>query len=283
MSLKALCEVWRLALAVLVLVAVVASRGSEFHAGNSAAGVTPVPVLYRYGSLPKGVVLEDSAEGMEPVSSITYDKARNEFMINNTATYANPVTRQQFQRIVRSIYKDDRIGVTLILGEPTTFGSFEKDDEITKNLSETDKVLGGVLYGMDHLLVGMKLPGDYKPLKAPDRKIPVIATTIFHGYGFEKRGNAYVRSRCSIDVTLFPLSVTQHTKDGGHLPDSEATKSFVIEETDKANIAHLKQHEAEYSRIMPFSKTFNFGEAAAFARHLRDSKIKLDAVLAQLK
>lgn len=271
-----------LAFTVLLLVAAETCSGSELHAGKAAA-VAPLPVLDRYGSLPKGVVLEDGAEGMEAIRSITYDKDKNVFTINNAATYANPVTRREFQRIVRSIYKDDRIGVTLIQGEPTTFGTLGRDDEITKNLSDTDKLLGGVLYGFDHLLVGVKLPGDYKPLKATGRTVPVIAVSVFGGYGFEKRGNAYVRSKCSLDVTLFALSVTQHTKDGGHLPDTEAMKTLVLEETDKANIAHLKQHQAEYFQMMPFSKTVSYGEAAAFSRHLRDSKVKLDDVLAQLK
>jgi hypothetical protein len=49
-----------------------------------------------------------------------------------------------------------------------------------------------------------------------------------------------------------------------------------MEETDKENIEHIKSHRREYFEISFIEKTIRAGEAAAFARFVRDSK-SLDA------
>ncbi len=265
-------------LAILLVSAAICAAAENRETPKAAA-----ETLARYQSVPKGVVLEDGADGMEVVRSLAYDSQKNVFTINNAVTYANPVARKEFQKIVKSIYKDDRVGVTLISGEPTMFGSFSTEEDISKNLSETDKLMGGVLYGIERLLTGVRLPGDYKPVRAINRKIPVIAVTTFHQYAFTRMNSAYVRNRCSIDVTLIPLSTTETTSSGGHLPDGEASKIYAMEDSDRINIAHLKAHEAEYCAMQPFKQTVAYGEAAAFARHLRDCKMKLDDVLASMK
>jgi hypothetical protein len=71
---------------------------------------------------------------------------------------------------------------------------------------------------------------------------------------------------------LIPLS-EQKTAAGGQLPDHQLAKEYVIEPTDQENLDHLKTHQAEYLQIPAFAKTAAAGEAAAFARLVRDSKI----------
>lgn len=47
----------------------------------------------------------------------------------------------------------------------------------------------------------------------------------------------------------------------------------MIEDEDRENLDHLKTHQSEYLQIPAFAKTAAAGEAAAFARLVRDSKI----------
>jgi hypothetical protein len=235
-------------------------------------------IVDRYAALPKGVVLEGTAEGMEAVRTVGYDKEKNEFLINGTIKYANPVSRKDFVRIVKALRKDDRMGMTLLEGQPRVYGPLSSDSEIVKQMVETDKLLGGIIYGLDFLLEGVKLPGGYKPKHAAARAIPVVAFTRFANYAFGKAGEYYRLSSCNIDVQLIPLA-EKKTESGGHLPDTEKMKEYVMEPTDQENIAHLHAHQAEYLRIPAFAKTAAAGEAASVARLFRDAKVDLDVLL----
>lgn len=236
----------------------------------------------RYSSLPKGVVLEGSAVGFEPLKSIQYDKKNNEFTINDNTTYSNPIDRREFLKILQSLRKDDRIGVTLISGDPHAYGSLPNEDKIVNNFSGTDRLMGGIIYGKPQFLNGTVLPGGYVPKQAENRTIAVVAFTNFNNYRFEKNGSKYVRVDNDIQVTLIPLS-EKKAENGGHLPDEEKIHEYVIESTDRDNLEHLQKNKSEYFKIPILAGTVRYGEAAAFARILRDSGIKLDALIKMLQ
>jgi hypothetical protein len=238
-------------------------------------------VVERYQSLPKGVVLEGIAEGFEELKAVTYDKEKNEFIINEKMRYKNPVTRKEFVQVFKALRKDDRMGMTLMDGEPRVYGPLSAESDIVKQMIETDKLLGGIAYGFDWLLEGVKLPGDFKPKRTKDRKIPVVAFSRFTNYLFEKAGESYKLSSCNLDVQLIPLA-EKKTASGGHLPDEEKAKEYVIEPEDQENLDHLKTHQADYLKIPAFAKTAAAGEAAAFARLVRDSKVDAEEFQKQL-
>jgi hypothetical protein len=132
------------------------------------------------------------------------------------------------------------------------------------------------------LLDGVKLPNDYKPKKAADRKIPVVAFSTLQAFTFSKKGDEYVRTSCSLDVTLIPLS-EKKSEAGGHLPDKEKFKDYTMEETDRANLDHLKAYQPQYFAMPSFAKSVAAGEAAAFARWVRDSKVDQEALMKLMK
>jgi len=256
-----------------------------FATGIFAADGQPAnaaAVVAAYGDIPKGVVMEGTAEGIEPLTSVTYDKETNAFTINEKLTYKNPLTKKEFGQLFKALIDDDLIGVTLLEGKTRTYGKLSITSNVVNYMAETDKVLGGIVYGLDFLLTGVKLPGDYKPQKAADRKIPVVAFSKFHQFVFEKRGQEYVRVACTLDVTLIPLS-EKKASNGGHMPDEAKTKDYVMEEADRANLSHLRDHQSEYFKMPEFSKSVLVGEATAFARYVRDSKVDSEALLKSIK
>jgi len=261
--------------AVAFLLAIVLTVG--------AMAAAPAQIVERYTDVPKGVVLEGTADGIEPIKSISYDKEKDTIVINGEATYKLPIARKDFAKILKSLLKDDRMGVTLIQGEPRLYGSISGTDRLIDPMVETDKLLGGIIYGIPELLT-VKLPGDYKPKIAKERKIPVVAFTVFNSYQFYKspKDKSYVRAGCNIEVQLIPLA-DKKTDSGGHLPDDEVMKNYVMEDADRANLGHLKEKQNEYLKIECIGQTAKIGEAAAFGRWVRDSKIDTKELLEKLK
>jgi len=265
---------------VLLLVGSFLLAGCGFAAEPQPANAAAL--VAAYGDIPKGVVMEGTAAGIEPLTSVTYDKDKNIFTINEKFTYKNPLTRKEFGQLLKALTEDDLIGVTLMQGKVRTYGKLGITSSLVDYMASTDKVLGGIVYGLDFLLEGVKLPGGYKPQKAEDRKIPVVAFSNFHQYVFEKRGTEYVRAACTLDVTLIPLS-EKKASNGGHMPDEAKLKDYVMEEADKANLAHLRDHQSEYFNMPEFSKSVLVGEATAFGRWVRDSKIDTEVLLKSIK
>lgn len=255
---------------------------SGVFAGESVACVSPV-FVERYGCMPGGVVLEGTAAGFEPITSVTYDKKSNVFTVNGTATYACPVKGKEFRDILQALSADDRIGVSLNreYGSHLVFGKIGKDSAIAELLVEADKFLTGVTFAIPEAIGDVKLPGNYKP-RAPDsRPTNIVGCVNFTNYRFEKRGAGYVRSGFSMAVMLMPV-LRKKTGVGGHMPDEAALKDGQITAEDQANARHLEQNKDAYAKDVPLiTRTVAYGEAAAFARLLRDSKVDLKALLKQ--
>jgi hypothetical protein len=243
---------------------------------------TATAALSLYRGVPKGVVLEGVAEGIEPITHLAYDKDSNEFIINKKMRYKLPIPGKEWVQVYRAVVKDDRMGVTLMQGEPRVYGPLPADGAIIKALVETDMMLGGIIYGIDRLLEGVKLPGNFKPKKAQERKIPVVAFSRFTDFAFEKAGDRYQLASCIVDVQLIPLS-EKKTERGGHLPDEAKMEEYVMEDSDRENLAHLRTNQAEYLKIPAIAKSAAAGEAAAFARFVRDCKIDEAALVKEMK
>ncbi|HYG75228.1 MAG TPA: hypothetical protein VEK08_09525 [Planctomycetota bacterium] len=269
-----------LALSVMLASVHAADTVTVVHAEGTADEATAA--LAKYQLVPKGVVLEGTAEGIEPITTLSYNREKDEFLINGKMTYKNPVSRKEFVQLFKSLRKDDALGVTLLNGSTRVYGSVSAGSEMMEALSATDRLLGGIIYGFDHLLGDAKLPGNYKPRKTENRKVPVVAFSNFTYFTFEKVGESYKCVNCTLDIKLIPMA-DKKTSSGGHLPDTEKLKEFVMEENDSANIDHIRTHQAEYFKIPFVAKTVATGEAAAFARTVRDSKVDPEELLKQMK
>lgn len=251
---------------------------------NSADRVTAAQygeaVVANYESLPKGVILEGTAD-FGAINSVTYDKEKGALVLNGADTYKLPCTPKEFQQLLKSLQKDDRLGVTLIDGNAKFWGSIENGGSMGKAMIDSDKLMGGVIYGYAHLLEGRKLP--FQPQQAKDRKNPVVAVTRFWRYIFEKKGTSFVCVSDELDVQIFPLNMAGRSGSGGHLPDDDVLKNFTLEATDRENLANLQRHKQDLYKTTSLGETSKVGEAAAVARALRDSKIDLAPLMKTLK
>ncbi len=247
---------------------------------------TELPVIQageaRYRDLPKGVVLEEGAFGVEALKTIVYDKKENVFTINGTAQYKPPVDRRDFARVFKALQKDDRLGVTLVQGDARTYGKITSSTNIAEDMIATDRLIGGVIFGLEHLLEGIKLPGGYKPQTTDKRDTPIVLFTTFKGFRFEKKENAYRCIDCTMDVQMVPIKQGARSALGGHVADPAAVVSFTPAPTDKANFDHLRSMQADYFKMRQFSGTLKWGEVAAFARTVRDSGLDQEAFLKQI-
>jgi hypothetical protein len=232
----------------------------------------------QYGVTPKGVVLEGDAVGMEPIASCSYDKATGALLLNGSASYKLPIPAREFGDLLRSLKKDDRVGVTLIDGRSVYWGELD-GRPAGRNLSATDKLMGGLIYGFPNLTEGIKFPGGYKPRQAASRATPVIATTRFCGYRFAKTGAEYTCVADEVDVVMTPLAGDKMA-DGGH---KRAAVRYEMEPTDRENLNYMQANKADFYAQTSMGLTKKYGEAAAVARTLRDSKIDHEALLKLLR
>lgn len=235
-----------------------------------------------YGEVPGGVVLEGVARGFEDLKDVAYDKDKDEFVLNGKDRYKNPISRKEWVALFRALKKDDLLGVSLSNGEPRVYGAMGKSSSLVANLVETDKILGGIIYGLHELLGDMKLPANYKPKRTDKRKIQVIAFTAFTNYEFEKKDGRYFLRDNSLNVQIIPLAKDKN-ESGGHMPDEEVFKGFIMEDSDRENIAHLKSFQGEYFKMEPMSATNKWGEAAAFTRLVRETNIDHEELLKVMK
>jgi hypothetical protein len=83
-------------------------------------------------------------------------------------------------------------------------------------------------------------------------------------------------------VQLIPLA-DRKTENGGHLPDDDKIKDYVMEDSDRANLDHLKTKQGEYLKISFIGQSANVGEAAAFARWVRDAKFDSKELIDKMK
>ncbi len=255
-----------------------AALWSVCDGGDPKADGAGARLSAHYGSIPKGAVLEGGAEGMEPVERVAYDAEENRFVINGETVYPNPVSREEWATILAAILQDDRIGVSVLSGNRyVVFGDLKKDGAVAKHIVRTDKLICGVTFARAAWVKGVELPGDYQPRPAEQRPAPAVICTIFDGYRFEKEDGVY--RRVAGGLTPLIVLVTEETAGaGGFAHDPEATRLKKYAREDTENLAHIQTHMAAYRRIPCIDRVLRYGEAAAFARHLRDSGADLSGL-----
>jgi len=247
-------------------------------------------ILVRYGSIPKGVMLEGKGESIEEIESIAYDEKQNAFKINGVYAYANPVSREIFIEVLKALSEDDRIGVSYTLTrEKIVYGKLSDRSDIAEDLLATDMFLGGVVYGRKDLIGEQELPEKYEPVRVGAQKVRTACAFGFDAYRFEKDEEAKTYKRSGLDfvVTVIPLS-DKRAEDGGHLPDMEIYqngegfgKTYGME--CKANIEHLRAHKEDYLKMPAVAKSVQYGEAAAFGRRLLAGKADAKKLLAEMQ
>lgn len=248
---------------------------------------------HRYGSVPKGVTLEGTAVGMEPLTAVRYDKGRNQFILNRSIVYKNPVSAATARELAEALQRDDRLGVSFGHHDtPIVYGRLSKRGVVAQQLFDADRLLGGVAFARTEWLKGIVLPARYKPQKAHPRRIRSAMYANLTAYQFQKHElpdagqdgirALYSRITSDLELVLIPLS-NRRARDGGHLPDMEKLKKGIVEPADKANLTHLEQNKVNYMEMPAVAAAVRLGEAAAFLRHVRDSGLSLSDLAGQLR
>ena len=141
--------------------------------GLASFQTTPVcDLLDRYGSIPKGVVLEGEGATFGDIERVTYDSDANTFALNDTWTYANPVSREAFGRLLKAIRADDRVGMSYTTDRRViVYGALSSKDPIVQDLFATDVFLGGVVYGRKKYIGDRELPADYQLVRVGKQEV----------------------------------------------------------------------------------------------------------------
>lgn len=219
-----------------------------------------------YGSVPKGLVLEGTAAGFEKINSISYDRENNRFLLNRSFYYNNPVGENEMCAILNALAKDDRIGVSFTPnGKVLVYGQLPREHQLVQTLADADRILVSAVFGWERNLRGVTFPDNWRPLSAPTRAAPMINVNKLQDYVFARSGDTYYRVSLSMINLLVPMS-GRPAADGGFAEGTSAQP----EPTDRENLDFLRSRAKDVLKIPPLKKAAAAGEAAAFARLLRD-------------
>ncbi len=234
-------------------------------------------ILQRYGSLPKGVILEGQASGFNRIETIKYRLSDNTFILNQNTFYPCPIPRTQVAAVLLALSKDDRIGVSIVNKKVLSYGALRPDGETSKALVQADKILVSVIFGWTKNLEGITLPHDYIPKQTQRRQIPAVSINKFKDYNFALVDNVYYLQSMKMINLLLPVGPGS-AADGGYLPGQNME---LLSPADLDNLDEIKANSRAYIDIPQISKAAKIGEFAAFARYLRNSGNLNLATLAQ--
>jgi len=267
----------------VILSLCILSFAGAFAGEQGVVGQASV-IVEKYGQAPGGVILESTATGFRPITSVSYDKKANRFTLNGSSTYTCPVQGKEFRDLLKALMADDCMGVSMNRehGKSIVFGKLSKSSGIAKTLFNADRLLRGVVFGVKEDLGSTKLPNGYKPAVASSRPHHVAACMNFTDYrfGLKPGTKQYVRTGFTLDVILMPIKDGK-TADGGHVMASGATQGLIAKE-DQANADFVEANQDAFEReVEVIGQTAAYGEAVSFARLLRDSGADLKPLLNQ--
>ncbi|GHS97473.1 hypothetical protein FACS1894108_03910 [Planctomycetales bacterium] len=240
-----------------------------------AAANPPLPtpaqqLMSRYGSCPKGVIIEGAAVGIDDVRSIQYIIDQNLFILNRDTpeemSYVAPVSRDHLYQLAMALARDDRIGVSLGAAKSEiVYGGLNPKNQVVKDLLAADRLLTAVVLGEVADYPHVALP--FAPRAARPRRYPAVCVHKFFDYRFGKYRRQYYLASVKMANEIFPLAANP-ALDGGVL--ANPLTSEPLEPTDRENCLDVHRFSREMMAIPAVQKAVAIGEAAAFLRYLRD-------------
>ncbi len=224
-------------------------------------------IFSKYGSLPKGVILEGEAIGFDKIETIKYRLSDNTFILNRNTYYPCPIPRTQVAAVLLALSKDDRMGVSIVNKKVLSYGALRPDGETSAALVEADKILVSIIFGWTKNLNGISLPNNYVPKTTQRRQIPAVSINKFKGYEFSLVDNIYYLQKMKMVNLLLPVGPGS-SMDGGYLPGENLE---LLSPADLDNLDEIKANSRAYIDIPQITEAAKIGEFAAFARYLRNS------------
>jgi len=99
----------------------------------------------------------------------------------------------------------------------------------------------------------------------------------FNGFEFAIQQEEIRMTTASFDVRLVPLA-EQADEKGAHQPDLDAVARGSVSRQYEANARHIAENIGYYQKERIISRTFAYGEAAAFVRGLKRAGVDLSAL-----
>ncbi len=235
--------------------------------GQNQWQATSDSIVNKYGSLPKGVILEGSAIGFERIETIKYRLSDNTFILNQTTYYPCPIPRTQVASVLLALSKDDRMGVSIVNNKVLSYGALNPAGETSKSLVDADRILASIIFGWNKNLEGIQLPNNYSPKTTKRREIPAVSVNKFKGYEFSLVDNVYYLQSMKMVNLLLPIGPGSAT-DGGYLSGENME---LLSPSDLDNLDEIRNNSRAYIDIPQITKAAKIGEFASFARYLRNS------------
>lgn len=231
-------------------------------------------IVGKYRSIPGGVTLEGASPDLASVKTVSYDAKANAFIINDDLVYLSPIAIDEFTDIARALAKDDKLGVSLGSSLALVYGSLSPQTAVASNLKMVDKFMAAIAFGNLPMLPGYRFAPGYVGQRVKAVRLAVYFN--IHNFRFTEDDSGEVkRSGADLDTTLVPLSIVGNP-DGSHRPDFERIDSGDVPEAYAANLKNMQENIGYYARERIVRRAVAYGEAAAFARALRDNKVQTD-------
>ena len=104
-------------------------------------------------------MLEGATKGIERVTSISYDNAKNRFLINRSFYLPVKVSKVELIDIINAMAEDDRLGVSFTpAGKLLIYGKIRPKSPAVIALAKADRLLVSIIFGWKKNLRGIKLP-----------------------------------------------------------------------------------------------------------------------------
>lgn len=237
-------------------------------------------IIRRYKSIPGGVTLEGVAKGLPKIQTIDYAPEKNIFILNDGILYQNPLSKGQMREILSAIQSDDLMGVSLG-DKDIIYGALPEGSLGSINLKLTDHFLGCIIFANNRWVSFHSFPDGYRP-RTNMRSGTLFGVYFnFCNFTFEVKDNEIKSSGSHLTITLIPLT-SQQDSLGGYLPDYVRIVQGLMPKEYEDNITHVVKNISFYQNEGRIERANRYGEAAAFARAVRESGASINDLIKKM-
>jgi hypothetical protein len=241
--------------------------------GGLIAHAEAKEMLRRYGSVPGGLVLEDTAVGLGSVKTARYEPARNAFILDERVVYVARISARSAAALARALAEDDRVGVSLGEEVEIVYGKLPKSSELALDLKLADNFLGDIILPPQEWTVGYRFANEFKPVQDLGSGTAAVFFRL-RDFQFALDGDKLNLAHARFDVRIVPI-VAKRAPDGGYLPDFKAISAGVGFEPYLIGAEHVADNIEYYRKERIVERVLAYGEAAALFRGLKAAGVDL--------
>jgi len=235
-----------------------------------------------------GVMLEGSARGLGPLSSVKYDARYNALIMNDRLIYFITMPPWDAAALCAEIDDDphELVGVSEGSRDKDTvyFGlhpQLYKNTGLAQDVMLTDAFLGGVNFGGSDFTAGYKFADGYEP-KRPATFSEMIVRFAFGGFTFTAKDGELALSSLTLDVTMMPVD-KKHAVNGSYLPDyAELRAGWAPPPEYVDNAQYIASHVEYFRSERIIARTVSDGALAALFRSYKESGVNLKALASHI-